>query len=98
MGSCRSIRIADGITLDLWAFASGVTLDFSRPRKLTDNVFIESLNGKFRAECLNSASFLTLKEGRRKFEAWRLRPKSISWCLWRMQHCRPIRVQNVHLS
>ena len=32
----------------------GVTLDFSRPGKPTDNAFIESLNGKFRAECLNA--------------------------------------------
>jgi transposase InsO family protein len=29
----------------------GVTFDFSRPGKPTDNAFIESLNGKFRAEC-----------------------------------------------
>ena len=41
--------------LDLWAFMHGVTLDFSRPGKPTDNAFIESLNGKFRAECLNEA-------------------------------------------
>ena len=32
------------------AFVRGVTLDFSRPCKLTDNAFIESLSGKFRAE------------------------------------------------
>ena len=37
--------------LDLWAYAKGVELDFSRPGKPTDNAFIESLNGKFRAEC-----------------------------------------------
>jgi transposase InsO family protein len=30
----------------------GVTLDFSRPGKPTDSACIESLNGKFRAECL----------------------------------------------
>jgi transposase InsO family protein len=29
--------------MDLWAYAHGVTLDFSRPGKLTDNVFIETL-------------------------------------------------------
>jgi putative transposase len=28
--------------LDLWAFMRGVTLDFSRPGKPTDNAFIES--------------------------------------------------------
>ena len=39
--------------LDLWANQHGVTLDFSRLGKPTDNAFIESFNGKFRAECLN---------------------------------------------
>jgi hypothetical protein len=29
--------------LDLWAYQRGVTLDFSRPGKPTDNAFIESL-------------------------------------------------------
>jgi putative transposase len=33
--------------LDLWAYQRGVTLDFSRPSKPTDNAFIESFNGKF---------------------------------------------------
>ena len=32
--------------LDLWAYTRGVTLDFSRPSKPTDNAFIESFNGK----------------------------------------------------
>ena len=36
--------------LDLWAYQRGVVLDFSRPGKPTDNPFIESFNGKFRAE------------------------------------------------
>ena len=57
--------------LDLWAFMKGVTLDFSRPGKPTDNAFIESLNGKFRAECLNANWFLNLDEARRKCEDWR---------------------------
>ncbi len=56
--------------LDLWAFMKGVTLDFSPPGKPTDNAFIESLNGKFRAECLNANWFLSLNEARRKCEAW----------------------------
>ena len=33
--------------LDLWAYQRGVTLDFSRPAKPTDNAFIESFNGQF---------------------------------------------------
>jgi putative transposase len=46
-----------------------VTLDFSRPGKPTDNAFIESLNGKFRAACLNANWFLSLDEAQRKCEA-----------------------------
>jgi putative transposase len=36
----------------------GVTLDFSRPGKPTDNAFIESLSGKFQAECLSSIDWV----------------------------------------
>src|SRR5262249_29520661 len=55
----------------LWAYQRGVTLDFSRPGKPTDNAFIESFNGKFRAECLNAHWFMSLDDARRKCEAWR---------------------------
>jgi putative transposase len=47
------------------------SLDFSRPGKPTDNAFIESFNGKFRAECLNAHWFMSLDDARRKCEAWR---------------------------
>jgi putative transposase len=57
--------------LDLWAYQRGVTLDFSRPGKPTDNAFIESFNGKFRAECLSAHWFMSLDDARRKCEAWR---------------------------
>src|SRR5262249_38169443 len=52
--------------LDLWAYQRGVTLDFSRPGKPTDNAFIESFNGKLRAECLNAHWFMSLDDARRK--------------------------------
>lgn len=35
-------------SMDLWAYPRGITLDFSRPGKPTDNVCIESFNGRFR--------------------------------------------------
>jgi putative transposase len=57
--------------LDLWAYAHGVTLDFSRPGKPTDKAFIEAFNGRFRAECLNAHWFLTLADAAEKLEAWR---------------------------
>ena len=55
-GLPKTIRVDNGPEfvgkdLDLWAFMRGVTLDFSRPGKPTDNAYIESFNGKFRAEC-----------------------------------------------
>ena len=40
--------------LDLWACQNGVKIDFSRPGKPTDNGHIESFNGRFRDECLNT--------------------------------------------
>jgi putative transposase len=57
--------------LDLWAYQRDVILDFSRPGKPTDNAFIESFNGKFRAECLNTHWFMSLDDARAKMEAWR---------------------------
>lgn len=75
-GCPRTIRLDNGPEfiskeLDLWAFLHDVTLDFSRPGKPTDNAYIESLNGKFRTECLNANWFQSLDEARRKCEAWR---------------------------
>ncbi len=49
----------------------GVTLDFSRPGKPTDNAFIEAFNGRLRAECLNAHWFLTPDDARLKMEEWR---------------------------
>ena len=39
--------------LDRSAYENGVTLDFSRPGKPTDNAFAESFNGRLRDEFLN---------------------------------------------
>ena len=55
--------------LDLWAYQKGVKIDFSRPGKPTDNAFVESFNGTFRAECLNAHWFGTLAEAKRLIEA-----------------------------
>ena len=76
IGYPKSIRVDQGSEfisrdLDLWAYQRGVALDFSRPGKPTDNAFIESFNGKFRAECLNAHWFLTLDDARAKMEEWR---------------------------
>lgn len=75
-GVPKSIRVDNGPefiskVLDRWAYENGVTLDFSRPGKPTDNAFIESFNGSFRDECLNPNWFLSLDDARRKIAAWR---------------------------
>jgi putative transposase len=76
VGYPTAIRVDQGSEfisrdLDLWAYQKGVELDFSRPGKPTDNAFIESFNGKFRAECLNAHWFLSLDDARAKMEEWR---------------------------
>ena len=57
--------------LDKWAYEHGVTLDFSRPGKPTDNALIESFNGSFRDECLNTNWFLSLDDAKEKVNIWR---------------------------
>ncbi len=76
VGYPSTIRVDQGTEfvsrdLDLWAYANGVTLDFSRPGKPTDNAFIEAFNGRLRAECLNTHWFMSLEDAREKLEDWR---------------------------
>ncbi len=62
-GLPRTIRVDQGSQftskeLDLWAYAKGITLDFSRPGKPTDNAYVESFNATVRLECLGQYWFL----------------------------------------
>lgn len=75
-GAPRTIRVDNGPEfvskgLDRWAYENGVTLDFSRPGKPTDNAFVESFNGRLRDECLNVHWFLSLADARSKIETRR---------------------------
>lgn len=75
-GHPRRIRLDNGPEfisrdLDLWAYANGVVLDFSRPGKPTDNAFIEAFNSRCRQECLNQHWFLSMADAQVKLEAWR---------------------------
>ena len=75
-GCPRSIRVDNGPeftsrALDQWAYLNKVELDFSRPGKPTDNAFIESFNGKLRAECLNQHWFASLSDAKETIEGWR---------------------------
>jgi transposase InsO family protein len=65
----QAMRVDQGIefmsrNLDLWAYQRGVTLDFSRTGRPTDNALIESLNEKLRAKCLNAHWFISLDDAR----------------------------------
>ena len=76
VGYPKAIRVDNGSEfisrdLDLWAYQKDVVLDFSRPGKPTDNGFIESFNGKLRAECPNIRWFMSLDDARVKMEDWR---------------------------
>lgn len=61
-----------------WIKEAGVKLGFIQPDKPTQNAFVESLNGKFRNECLNQHWFRTMDEARYEVNLWR-------------EHCNHIR-------
>ena len=54
-----------------WSQDSGVKLSFIQPGKPIQNAFVESLNGRFRAECLNQHWFRSLDEAQAIIEEWR---------------------------
>lgn len=54
-----------------WQKKTGVELGFIQPGKPTQNAFVESLNGKFRNECLNQHWFQSIDEAREEIEQWR---------------------------
>ncbi len=57
--------------LDAWAFERGVKIDFTTPGKPTENGFVESFQGRFRDECLNTEIFEDLDDAKKKIERWR---------------------------
>jgi putative transposase len=76
-GLPHTIRVDQGSQftskeLDLWAYTNGITLDFSRPGKPTDNAYVESFNASVRLECLGQHWFMDLDEARKKVEDWRM--------------------------
>ena len=57
-----------GSAMDLWAYANGVILDFSRRGKPTDDEMIERAPAR---ECLNGCCFPSLDDGQQKVDALR---------------------------
>ena len=76
-GVPKIIPVDDGTeftcrALEQWAYPNGVRLDLSGGGTPTDTPFIESSNGKLRAECLDQHHFASLEEARDRIEAWRI--------------------------
>lgn len=57
--------------LDAWAYFNKIQLEYSRPGRPIDNAHIESFNGSFRDECLNTNWFMSLEDARHKIETWK---------------------------
>lgn len=75
-GKPKAIRCDNGpeyISGELinWATRQQITLLYIQPSKPTQNAFFESLNGKFRNECLNQHWFRILAEATYEIEQWR---------------------------
>lgn len=56
--------------MDLWAYKTSITLDFSRLGKPTDIASIKSFNSKLRFECLNAHWFMGVEDMAEKLETW----------------------------
>lgn len=59
------------LVYDKWAYERGITTEYSRRGKPTDNGIIERFNGSLRDECLNVNWFLSLEDACEKIELWR---------------------------
>jgi len=57
--------------LDVWAYSQKVESEFIRLGTPMENGYIESFNGKFRDECLNSQWFISREDARQIIEEWR---------------------------
>lgn len=81
--------------LFFWAKETDKTLNFIRPGKPTQNAFVESLNGKFRNECLNQHWFRSLAEARYEIDKWRkhynyVRPHSALYYLSPVEYAKQV--------
>ena len=54
-----------------WAHQRGVTLRHIEPGKPNQIAYVESVNGRFREECLNEHWFTSLAHARMAIEEWR---------------------------
>ena len=57
--------------MDYWAHLRGVELDFIRPGRPVENCYIESFNGRFRDECLNTNWFEDIEATQKTLDSWK---------------------------
>ena len=57
--------------IHFWSQDSGIKLHYIQSGKPTQNAFVESLNGKFRDNCLNQHLFRSLEQACHIIEQWR---------------------------
>lgn len=72
----QNIRCDNGpeltaIAMDLWAYRNRVKICTIDPGKPQQNAFVESFNGKFRADCLDQNWFEPLDEAKEKINVWK---------------------------
>jgi putative transposase len=75
-GLPEAIRVDNGPefvsdTIRRWCERRRVRLDYIQPGKPMQNGHVESFNGKFRDECLNTHWFTSLRQARSIIENWR---------------------------
>ena len=61
-----------GRAMDAWAYKHNVWLNFIEPGKPRQNAYIESFNGRYRDEFLNTNYFVSVAQARRLAEEWRI--------------------------
>jgi transposase InsO family protein len=60
-----------GKSMLTWAHRHAIALRLIEPGKPNQNAYVESLNGRFRDECLNEHWFTSLAHARAVIETWR---------------------------
>ncbi len=70
------IRVDNGTqfasrALDAWAYREDLRLNFSCPRKPTDDAHIQSFSAQLRADCLNAHVFKSLEDIWGTLTSWR---------------------------
>ncbi len=69
--SCDNGSEFSGGMMGQWAYSNQVEIDFNRRGKPTDNAIVESFNGRFREERLNTHWFDSINDAKEKIDHWK---------------------------